>query len=333
MNKVGNVFAKTYRAIDKYTSPRPGTGGNYNSHQQFHYAPALFKAGIAGFYFLSWPGIACGAASAGAALFTEQKTGSTWKGILAGAIAGAGLMAATAALTFASGGVGIWAFRGALMGSLQVLAGNCSANVRDASTTAILMGSNIMPGPLKLLGGVASGIAERYQSKSSLGKLLVGGEIGAAMGAAVRTAGLMKGPYWIPIAASAAAGAFGPFVGPRFTQLVRNLSEDLGKGVGWIKKKVTGKEWTPITKRMVGAVPLSFSKECFNAYMVSDFKLTTMFAGASSKIAQQAYQFFATRHDNCHEQPKNQSSEHDSLHKPHENKCSESPYKAETAKR
>ena len=297
---IGNGFKIAGRAINKYTSPRPGTGGNFEPNGYSSFAPALFQAGTEGCYFMGSMGlfgIASGIASCAAGLITEKKLKSLPLGITVSSIVGAGLMAATAILTHAPGGYIIPAVGGALLGVQQLFRGNPYSKVRDSAGNATLLTGLFMPKAFKLSGGIASGLATRV-TDSKAAQIAIGAASGAAIAAGLCIGGILTGPMWIPIAVSAGAGIIGPTLGPRFSQFFRNLSEDTGKLVGKGLDKMLGRKVSDRVKTAIGAIPSSIGKEGTRGLINTDLDPMGFLIGSISESLQQAYIFmFSERGD------------------------------------
>lgn len=292
---VGRGFFKAGKAIDIYTSPRPGTEGNFDPKGFSSYVPALFQAGTEGYYFLSWSGAAGGMLSCATGLLTEKVTNSLPVSIAAGAISGAGLMIGLAMLTHAPASLVVAAVAGALLGVQQLFRGNHSSKVRDSAGNAALITGFVMPGSFKLNGGIASGLAAVAGGESKIAKLLIGGAAGAALTAGMCAAGLIGGPMLIPVAVTALAGMAGPFLGPRFSQFFRNFSEDTGKVFGAGVKKVFGKNLSNRIESAAGAIPSSFIKEGTRGLINTDMDPWGFLIGGASECIQQAYIFMMSK--------------------------------------
>lgn len=287
---IGNGFKTAGRAINKYSSPRPGTEGNFEPNGYSSYAPAFFQAGTEGYYFMGPFGVASGIASCAAGLLTEKKLKSLPLGMTVSFIVGAGLMAATAILTHAPGGYIIPAVGGALLGVQQLFRGNPYSKIRDSAGNATLLTGLFMPKAFKLSGGIASGFATRV-TDSKAAQIAIGAASGAAIAAGLSVGGMLTGPIWIPIAVSAGAGIIGPTLGPRFSQFFRNLSEDTGKLIGKGFDKMFGRKVSDRVKSAIGAIPSSFGKEGTRGLINTDLDPWGFVIGGISESIQQAYIF------------------------------------------
>lgn len=287
---IGHGLKSAGRAINKYTSPRPGTEGNFEPNGYASYAPAFFQAGTEGYYFMGSMGIASGIASCAAGLITEKKVKSLPAGIAMSSIIGAGLMAGTAILNHSPSGYIVPAVCGALLGVQQLFRGNAYSRIRDSAGNATLLTGLFMPKAFKLSGGIASGLAARV-TKSKAAQMAIGTAGGAAIAAGLCAGGMLPGPMWVPISVSAGAGLIGPIMGPRFSQFFRNLSEDTGKVIGKGLEKMLGRTVSERVKTAIGAVPSSFGKEGTRGLINTDLDPWGFVIGGFSESLQQAYIF------------------------------------------
>ncbi|MBI3924520.1 MAG: hypothetical protein HY319_03185 [Armatimonadetes bacterium] len=286
-----NPLRRAIDALDRYTSPRPSTGGDLEEHD---YLQSLFHAWGSGFAFMGLPGVGIASACSVAGTYVARKTGSRATALAAGAITGAATAAAVGGLTGSlapSLVVG-----GALLGGLQTLRGDRSSRVRDASGGATMLTGLFLPGASKIAGAVASGVGSTAEEPWK--QALIGAAVGAAVGGALGATGLAgAGAFSSPIGAaliSAAGGAIGPFLGPRFSQLFRNLANDCGTALA----ALTARKGIPLDEthaNMVGAFPAQFVKEGVRGFINSDFNVSGLVVGGLMESIELAHLFWASK--------------------------------------
>lgn len=292
----GNVLTKGLRWLDEYTRPRAHTGGNFEKASLFQ---AAFQGGTEGFYLWGLPGVAAGAGSAMTGVLVQNKTNSQLAGLITGTAVGAATGFVIAQIT----GNPMAIANGAVLGLFQTVRAHGESRVRDAGGNATMISAGLaglgISGPTKIGGGLGAvaGVrigdklaqTEFLKDKPGLQKVVtasVGAASGAAAGAAL--AAIFNPPVGMAtvIGLSAAAGAVGPFFGPRFSQFFRNLAEDLGKGV---EKLLPGdKELGSKTRNAVGSLPASFIKEGIRGFQYSDGGLAGFILGGVMESVQQA---------------------------------------------
>lgn len=281
---------KGIKWLDDYTSPRPHTAGNFNGASLFQ---AAFQGGTEGFYLWGLPGAAAGAASALGGATAQNKSGSQILGLVTGTGVGA---AAGYVIGLYTGNPGAVA-NGALLGLFQTIRAHGESRVRDSGGNATMISAFGVDGPAKLGGGLGAVAGVRLGSqlaeteflkdKPKMQKLVtavIGGATGAAAGAVLAQVFNPPGGLATIMAYSAAAGAAGPFIGPRFSQFFRNLAEDIGKGI----EKVLPTEVDEKKRNALGSLPASFIKEGIRGYQYSDGGLSGFVLGGIMETVQQA---------------------------------------------
>lgn len=261
--------ARAVEALDRYTSPRRNTGGNFHNPNLFQ---AISEGATEGFYLMDLPGAFIqGGAGAAGSLARRYLADNSWVAAAAGAAAGAAAAVATTMVTGASPSA--LATCGALLGAYSGLRSDPSANVRDAGINGLILTSPFVAGPAKVVGGMGALLGAQVEQEKY--RPLVGALAGTAFGVALSLAGVMP---LDPIKAGiicGLGGAGGSVIGPRVSQFFRNLAEDIGeKGrqLSGIKEsdgpgeETAGKKWA----RTLGVVPLSFGKELVLASLYGD---------------------------------------------------------------
>lgn len=298
IHTVADTGKKVLHAIDEYTSPRESTAGNFEKPSYFQ---ACVQAGVEGFYMEGPIGIVAGALSSAAGVFGEDKTGSFKKGILAGCATGVALQVGLGLLAGAGpAGLATRALTGGLMGLFFTMRGNQSSDTRDSAGNANMITACVVHGPAKLAGGIGAALATKVESKPA--KALVGAATSAAIGAGLAAIGFSPVGIVTATIISGLAGGLGPFVGPRFSQLFRNLSNDLGKGLnklfdvcGKESKTEEGKEKRTRFANCVGSLPSSFVKEGVRGFFLSDGGLSGFVVGGIMETIQQAQIFLCSK--------------------------------------
>lgn len=286
LGRTRRAMKKAVDWVDRYTSPRPTTSGNFRRASYFQ---ASMQGAAEGFYLFGPTGIVTGAGSAALGVAVGRKTGKRALGVLAGCAAGAALTAGLVGLfgspvTSAAALVG-----GGLVGAFQTIRADSESRVRDSGGNATLISAAFLPGPAKMAGGIGASLASRIESKPL--KALAGAGAGAALGAGLAAIGFT--PVGVATAAvgGGLAGALGPFFGPRFSQFFRNLAEDIGKGVDRLGQKVglLSKPLPEKTANSVGSVPSSFLKEGLRGFIYSDGSLVGFLVGGVMESIQQMH--------------------------------------------
>ncbi|MCD4783104.1 MAG: hypothetical protein K8T10_04645 [Candidatus Eremiobacteraeota bacterium] len=280
--------------IDDYTSPREETAGNFKKASYFQ---ACFTGATEGFYVMGLPGVAMGAVPAAVGVAVSNKTGKESLGVVAGVISGAAVGAGVGAIVTGPAGVVAGAITGAILGAMETFRGSSKSETRDGGGNANMISAPFIPGPAKMAGGIGSAIGTRMKSKTA--KSVVGGIAAAAIGGTLAAIGFAPVSIPVAIAACGAAGVLGPIMGPRYSQLFRNLSNDIGKLVGKAAKKIglvkEGKDMDPNKKNIIGAIPSSFVKEGLRGFALSDGNIGKMLLGGVMESIEQAHIFLTQK--------------------------------------
>ena len=291
--KAAGAVKKGIKAVDDYTSPREETAGNFEKASYFQ---ACFTGGTEGLCVMGAPGILVGAGSAAAGVAVTNATGSQALGVVAGVSAGAAAGAGIGAVIGGPLGVVGGAIAGGVLGAMETFRGNPESATRDAGGNANMISAPFIPGPAKMAGGIGAAVGTKMKSKTA--KSIVGGTVAAAIGGTLAAVGFA--PVSIPVAvgACAAAGVLGPHLGPRYSQFFRNLSNDIGKGltklgkkIGIVKEDSDGGK----AKNIIGAIPASFMKEGLRGFALSDGSLTKMLASGVMESVEQAHIFLKSK--------------------------------------
>lgn len=291
--KAADAVKKGYDAVDRYTSPREETGGNFEKASYFQ---ACFTGSTEGLCVMGVPGIFVGAGSAAMGVAVTNKTGSQAAGVVAGVTTGAATGAAIGAVFGGPMGVAGGAIAGGILGAMETFRGNPSADTRDSAGNANMISAPFIPGPAKMAGGIGSAVGSKMENK--IAKSVVGGAFAAAVGGTL--AAVSFAPVSIPVAmvACAAAGALGPHLGPRYSQFFRNLSNDIGKGLtkagqklGIVSKDSDGGK----TKNVLGAIPSSFIKEGIKGFALSDGSIPKMLIAGVMESVEQGHIFLKSK--------------------------------------
>ncbi|MGV8123831.1 MAG: hypothetical protein AB2L14_29125 [Candidatus Xenobiia bacterium LiM19] len=282
--RIAELPVKTFHAIDEYTKPRKETTGDLDKHSY-----VLSTSVADGIAVMGIDGLPGSLVASKVGVFVANMTGNTSLGVVAGGAAGAALgvgLSMVAGVPMLPAAV----FSG-LLGAYETFRGNPKSHTRDAASGANIISAPFLPGPLKIAGAI--GAAAGTEVKSPLGKALVGGAASALIAGAVAVLGLS--PVGIPIAigASFLAGATGPFFGPRFSQLFRNLASDIGSGIAGLARKVgIKKEFNPTIKNLIGVFPSSIVKESIRTFALSDGDPFKTILACSGEALKQGYIFY-----------------------------------------
>jgi hypothetical protein len=272
--------------VDRYTAPRPSTAGDLEEHS---YLQSLFHAGSAGFAFMGWRGVGVTASASLVSTFVARKTGSRAAALAAGAVTGAVTASALGGLT---GGASIpLAVGGALLGGLQALRGDPEAEVRDSAGGATMFTGLFLPGTAKIAGAIGAGLGSTARGRAR--QLTLAAATGAALGAALGAAGLAPGGILVPALVNAAGGALGTVIGPRFSQLFRNLANDAGRYLA----SHSGRRVSERTATILGAAPAQFLKEGIRGFIDSDFSLRGLLVGGIIETAELVHLTFAQKEE------------------------------------
>lgn len=285
-----SVLGKAIQWADEYTSPRANTAGNF---KQASYVQALLQGAAEGAYLEGWSGALIGGGSALMGTLVDRKTSNPWLALATGAGAGTAFGAAISALT--GGPVAVGMVVGGLTGAFQTIRSTALSRVRDAGGNATMISALFVPGIAKVAGGIGASVGARMDSKAA--QAAVGAAAGAALGAVLAATGFAPVGVATAVLGSAAAGALGPFFGPRFSQGFRNLAEDAGKGVDKLLQAtgLSGHALDENARNAVGSVPASFVKEGLRGFMYSDGSLIGLLIGGAMESVQQAHIMLASR--------------------------------------
>lgn len=289
--RAGEAVRHGVEWLDQYTSPRENTHGNLVKPSMFQ---AAFNGACDGFYIFGPLGIFTGGAAATAGIAVQNKTDSQLAGVAVGVASGALLGAVTAGAVGGPVGIALGAINGALLGAFETMRGHSEACTRDGGNGS-MVSAFFLKGPVKMAGGLASMIGASCES--NVAKAVVGGGVGAALAAALTASGASPIGMTTAVVVSAAAGAIGPFFGRRFSQLFRNLGEDLGTGIVKAARK-TGVVRGPVadrTRLMLGAIPASYAKEALRGFLYSDGSITALIAGGVKESVRQVHILWRSR--------------------------------------
>ena len=291
--KAASAVKKGYDAVDRYTSPREETGGDFEKASYFQ---ACFTGSTEGLCVMGVPGIFVGAGSAAMGVAVTNKTGSQAAGVAAGIATGAATGAAIGAVVGGPMGIAGGAIAGGILGAMETFRGNPSSATRDAAGNANMISAPFVPGPAKMAGGIGSAVGSKMESK--MAKSVVGGTVAAAVGGTLAAIGFAPVSIPVAIVSCAAAGVLGPHLGPRYSQFFRNLSNDIGKGLtkvgqklGIVSKDSDGGK----AKNVIGAIPSSFIKEGIRGFALSDGSISKMLIAGVMESVEQAHIFLKSK--------------------------------------
>lgn len=259
-----------------YTIPRPTTASNFPEPQIFQ---AASNGTIEGFYMLGLAGAFTNTAATVVGLKTQNKFGKI-AGALAGAATGAALGAA--AQSVLGGAVGPAALFGGLCGAYSTLRGNQEARFRDAGAFGLTFGAPFVSGGAKAGLGLASVVAAEVDNEGL--RALAGAGLGAATGVAFSLAGVTSMSPLVAGLACGGVGVFGALAGPRLGMVMRNVTEDMGKGMV--------KEEKGLLSRTIGVVPMSAAKQGVMAALFGKFDLGSIAIGFALDASLSAYEIY-----------------------------------------
>lgn len=285
---------KIFQKIDAYTSPRETTAGNF---EKFSHFQAVMHSAPAGYAFFGSLGIASASFSALLGGYVKEKTGSEVLGMLAGTTVGAvsgGLLGSFGGPS----GIFAGAINGGLLGALVVFRGNDRASVRDTAGNSVMISGLFIPGTGKIAGGIAAALGDIF-GKSKLAKAIIGGGIAAITGGILAISGFSPAGMPVAVLGTAIAGALGPYIGPRYSQLFRNLSQDIGNCFySFLKKhKIVKKELREEEINSLGAGPSSFLKEGIKSFIYSDGSPLAVVFSAISETIEQIHIFLTSKRE------------------------------------
>lgn len=291
--------------LDQMSSPRPSTMGDFDG-------PAWFQAGfqstVEGFYLggLAASGGCLAATMAG--LWVGEKTHNQFLACATGASVGSGVMGALAS----AGGPAAYvpaAITGGLLGAFVTFRGNRRSRIRDSAGNAAMLAGPFMHGPSKVAAGLGAATAQRIGGSASR-QILVGAVVAGGLGAALGAVGYAPLGVLGTGLVCGAAGAIGPFFGPRFSQFWRNSSLSMGdhmvsgaKHLGVVKKAPSRR-----MTNAVGAIPSSFMKEGVRGAILADLSVSAFFLGGIAESIQQMDIFLHSREGNDEKAPTAQTA-------------------------
>lgn len=280
--------------LDRKTLPEPDTTGDFDGPA---YLAVGLGAAIEGLTLQGPIGALTNTTAALSAKWVETRTGNGWLTVGTGMAVGAAL----AAVTFPAAGttgVAVNAALGGLMGAYQAFGGCATADVRGAGNFATMAAGMMLPGPLKIAGGIAAGGAARFgASAGPWTRAVLAGATGAALGAGLALSGLAPAGVVTTAASVGLASTLGSVAGARFTQFFRNISKDFGSAAehGLQKLGVTQEPLKPSMRNSLGTLPASIIKEGTTGFIYSDGNLWGLAAGALCTSIQQAVVFMSSK--------------------------------------
>jgi hypothetical protein len=254
--------------LDRASRPEPDTRGDF---EEPAFVQAAVSSSVEGLAISGVSGVLSATAASMAGLYVEKKSKSEVLSLLTGVGVGATLSAITAA----SGGPAAMTTRamtGALLGAFETLGGNRRARVRDAGDASMISGL-YLHGPAKMAAGIASAAAQRWGPQSSpRARMLVGGLLGASLGAGLAAVGYTPVGVLPAALVSGTAGAVGLFFGPRYAQFFRNVGKRTGGALdrGLQTAGLTHKPLPPRIRNTLGALPAGVGSEALKVAIYAD---------------------------------------------------------------
>lgn len=271
--------------LDRKSHPVPETDGNLEHPA---YIQVALGAGVEGLLLGGSGGAAASLAGGLAGALAEHRSGKAWLGLVTGATVGAAVAGLQHAYLGAGPALPALA-AGGLLGAFQALGASPVGRVRDASDVGAVLAGAALPGAAKVSGGIAGAVAERWFGNQPAGlRMILGGAVGAGVAVAGHLAGLAGPSLWISAGVGGLTGALSPLIGPRFGQFVRNLSRDAGVGAeaGLRKAGVLEKPLGPVTRNLIGAIPVGLATEMGKALAYADGNLLGMLVGGVAQTLQ-----------------------------------------------
>ncbi len=235
--------------LDQKSRPAAHTHGDL---PEASYIQAAIGGAVEGLAMGGLSGALSASLASTVGIWTERRTGNAVAGMAAGIAVGAALGAGVAYLTNQPELVSR-TVSGGLLGCFATLGGAATASVRDASDMGAVASGLFLPGASKATGGVASALASRYGADlHPAARSALGAGLGAGLAVAFGALGASPVSPALMVASSALGGAVGPVVGPRFGQLIRNVSHDLGGAMesgarrAGIVKKPLSRPWPAV---------------------------------------------------------------------------------------
>jgi len=165
------------------------------------------------------------------------------------------------------------AVSGALLGAFQTLGSGRLATVRDSSDGGAMLAGLLMRGPSKVAAGIAAAIAARWIDGVHPAKeAALAAGLGVAMGVGLSAIGFSPLSTLASAVACGAAAGGGVVIGPRFSQLVRNLGKDAGTGIerGLRGTGVIAGPLPATTRNCLGALPAGLASEAVKGLLYAD---------------------------------------------------------------
>lgn len=274
--------------VDDWTSPRETTHGDLPAPS---YVQSCFSALSMGYVFGGIKGSVASVVASSVGIFVASKSKSTGLGMVAGGVTRA-VMGGLMGLGGGPAGVFAGVVSGALVGVFQVIRGNAEADIRDTAGNTNLMSGLFIPGTSKISAGLGSAIACKI-SDSRMVRSLAGAGIAMGIGAGLCAIGFSSVGLGTALVVNGVAGALGPFLGPRYSQLFRNLSNAIG---GWVssgaqKLHLIDKPLTETQKNIAGALPSSYLKEGLRCFVLSDGSLVAVALAGLNETVKQVQMF------------------------------------------
>lgn len=261
--------ARAVEALDRYTSPRSTTGGNFERPNLFQ---AVVDGATEGFYLMDLPGVFIqGGAGAAGSLARRYVADSPWVGALAGSAMGTAMAVATTCVTGAPVTPALMTC-GALLGCYSGLRGDRNANIRDSGVNGLLISAPFISGPAKVVGGLGAIVGAHFENEKH--RVLAAALSGTGFAVALSLAGVLPMDPLKAAFIGCVASTGGSVLGPRMNQFFRNLAEDVGekgRSLTGLKQATDGED-SPSKKwaRTLGVIPLSFGKEMIMAGLYGD---------------------------------------------------------------
>lgn len=271
--------------LDQKSRPAAHTHGDL---PEASYIQAAIGGAVEGLAMGGLSGALSASLASTVGIWTERRTGNAVAGMAAGIAVGAALGAGVAYLTNQPELVSR-TVSGGLLGCFATLGGAATASVRDASDMGAVASGLFLPGASKATGGVASALASRYGADlHPAARSALGAGLGAGLAVAFGALGASPVSPALMVASSALGGAVGPVVGPRFGQLIRNVSHDLGGAMesGARRAGIVKKPLSPAVAGCLGALPAGLLSELGKSYVFSDGSLLGLAIGGVAQTIQ-----------------------------------------------
>lgn len=271
--------------LDQKSRPAAHTHGDL---PEASYIQAAIGGAVEGLAMGGFSGALSASLASTVGIWTERRTGNSVAGMAAGIAVGAALGAGVAYLTNQPDMVSR-SVAGGLLGCFATLGGAATASVRDSSDMGAVASGFFLPGASKATGGVASALASRYGADlHPAARAALGAGLGAGLAVAFGALGASPVPPAFLVASSALGGGVGPLLGPRFGQLIRNVSHDLGGAMesGARQAGILKKPLSPAVAGCLGALPAGLLSEFGKSYVFSDGSLLGLAIGGVAQTIQ-----------------------------------------------